>query len=437
MKLNKKLTFLFMAVTFLANAQEIKLPIDSAIKIALEKNYDVLIYSNLTEIEKNNNTIGNAGMLPNIDLSGTYIKSNNDLKQELSNGTNVDKKGVASTNTNLDAGLNWTLFDGMRMFHTKKKLDGFFYQSEQQLKLQMETTISNVIDAYYTIIRDQQLLKAIQQQIILLKERMQLSERKLNNGSGSKLDLLQAKVEFNRQKSIELVTLSDIDEAKLRLNYLLARPMDTPFITEDTVIISFRPSYDELKKSLPDNNNIRLYEMNRKLAELSLKENQSLRYPTITFMSHYIFNRSENGAGFTLLNQSKGLNFGVSASVPIFNGFNINRQIKNSKLDVLNSKLQFTQVNEQINAELANAFRKFSNCLEILSTEEENILLAREMLLIAQERYRVGISNSIELQDSYRSFEESMLRLVEARFKAKTLETDLRRISGRLISSYN
>ena len=90
-----------------------------------------------------------------------------------------------------------------------------------------------------------------------------------------------------------------------------------------------------------------------------------------------------------------------------------------------------------MNAELENAYRKFVNCLELLQTEENNILLAREVLSIAQERYKVGISNSVELQDSYRSFEESMLRLVEARFKAKTLETDLRRISGKLITPYN
>ncbi len=436
MKQNKFLSLLFLVFSYVVNGQDTKLAIDSAIKIALEKNYDVLIYTNLSEIEKNNNSAGNAGMLPSLDLSGSYVKARNDLKQELNSGTKIDKKGVGSDYSNVDAGLSWTIFDGMKMFHTKKKLDGIFYQSEQQLKIQMETTITNVIDAYYTLLRDQQLLKSIQQQILLLEERKQLAERKLNNGSGSKLDLLQAKVEYNRQKSLKLVTLSDIDEAKLKLNFYLARPLDTPASTEDTVIISFRPTYDELKKSISDNNNLKFYEMNQKLAELSLKENQSLRYPTINLSSHYIFNRTASDAGNFLLNQSKGFNYGISASLPIFNGFNINRQIKNSKLDVLNSKLQFAEVNEQVNSELLNAFRHFSNGLEILNTEEENILVAREVLQIAQERYRIGVSNSIELQDANRSYEESVLRLVEARFQAKSLETELRRISGRLITSY-
>jgi len=436
MKKNKFALLLLLLFSGAVCAQENKLTIENAVKNALEKNYDVLIYSNLSQIEDNNNTIGNAGMLPNIDVNGSYTNSTNDLKQEYNTGAEVNRDASGSSNTNLDAGLVWTVFDGMKMFHTKKKLDGLFYQSEQQLKIQMEITIKDVVNAYYSIIINQQLLKATQQEIKLLEERLQLADRKLNNGSGSKLDQLQAKLEYNRQKSIELATISLIEESKLTLNRLMARALDSPVVTEDTIIISFRPSLEELKKMLPENNNLRYYEMNQRLAELSLKENQSLRYPRINLGTHYIFNRSTNEAGFTLLNQSQGYNYGATISFPIFHGFNINRQIKNAKLDVLNAKLQLSSWNDIVNADLLNTFRNFNNSIEIMKTEEDNILLAQEVLAIAQERYRIGISNAIELQDAFRSFEESMTRLVNSRFDAKTNETELRRLSGRLISDF-
>ena len=288
MKKNKFALLLLLLFSGAVCAQENKLTIENAVKNALEKNYDVLIYSNLSQIEDNNNTIGNAGMLPNIDVNGSYTNSTNDLKQEYNTGAEVNRDASGSSNTNLDAGLVWTVFDGMKMFHTKKKLDGLFYQSEQQLKIQMEITIKDVVKAYYSIIINQQLLKATQQEIKLLEERLQLADRKLNNGSGSKLDQLQAKLEYNRQKSIELATISLIEESKLTLNRLMARALDSPVVTEDTIIISFRPSLEELKKMLPENNNLRYYEMNQRLAELSLKENQSLRYPRINLGTHYI-----------------------------------------------------------------------------------------------------------------------------------------------------
>jgi outer membrane protein len=248
MKRNKFVLLFLLFASFTVCGQESKLTIENAVKAALEKNYDVLIYSNLTEIEANNNTIGNAGMLPNVDVNGSYTNSTNDLKQEYNTGAEVNRDASGSTNTNIDAGLVWTVFDGMKMFHTKKKLDGLFYQSEQQLKIQMEVTITDVVNAYYSIIINQQLLKATQQEIKLLEERLMLAERKLNNGSGSKLEQLQAKLEFNRKKSIELATISQIEESKMNLNRLMARSLDSPVITEDTIIISFRPTLEELKK---------------------------------------------------------------------------------------------------------------------------------------------------------------------------------------------
>jgi outer membrane protein TolC len=137
-------------------------------------------------------------------VNGSYTNSTNDLKQEYNTGAEVNRDASGSSNTNLDAGLVWTVFDGMKMFHTKKKLDGLFYQSEQQLKIQMEITIKDVVNAYYSIIINQQLLKATQQEIKLLEERLQLADRKLNNGSGSKLDQLQAKLNIIARNQLNL-----------------------------------------------------------------------------------------------------------------------------------------------------------------------------------------------------------------------------------------
>ena len=120
MKKNKFALLLLLLFSGAVCAQENKLTIENAVKNALEKNYDVLIYSNLSQIEDNNNTIGNAGMLPNIDVNGSYTNSTNDLKQEYNTGAEVNRDASGSSNTNLDAGLVWTVFDGMKMFDSSR-----------------------------------------------------------------------------------------------------------------------------------------------------------------------------------------------------------------------------------------------------------------------------------------------------------------------------
>jgi outer membrane protein TolC len=434
MKKSKLIFLLFLLMSGQLFAQEDKLTIEDAVKIALEKNYDVIISGNIKQQAAYDNTIGNAGMLPNLDLNGSYTKSTNSLKQKYNTGAEVNRDAAGSTSAIGDLGLNWVVFDGMKMFYSKKKLDGLFLQSEKQLRLQMEATIMQIVEAYYSIIRNEQLLKAMQQEISLSEERLKIAQRKQNNGSGSKLDVLQAQTEFNRQRSLEIATKSDAAAARIKLNQLLARPLETNFQTIDSVIISYRPNFDEVKKELSNNTTIGYYELNSQIAELSLKENRSLRYPKVAFTSHYIFSRSTSEAGLTLLNQSNGFNYGVTASLPLFHGFNINRQINNAKIDVLNAKLRLTEIQEQINADLLNAFRNFSNNLELLQLEEQNILLAREVLSIAQERYKVGSSNNLELQDAQRTFEESMTRLADARYNAKLAETNLKQLTGKLVS---
>jgi outer membrane protein len=92
------------------------LSLEEAIKIALSNNYSINIARNESEIAKNNVSLGNAGALPSLDVSGSYIKSSNDTKQEYFDGRTINRNGAKSTNITAGVNLNWTIFDGLRMY---------------------------------------------------------------------------------------------------------------------------------------------------------------------------------------------------------------------------------------------------------------------------------------------------------------------------------
>lgn len=421
-------------ISFRVNSQDTLLTIQQALEIALKNNYDIQIAGNRTQQSLNNNSAGNAGMLPDINASGSYTRSSYELKQEYSSGLDVERDASVSTSTLGDLGARWTIFDGLKMFYTKSKLSEEAIQSGVQLKIQIENTLQQVISSYYIIVRQQQLLKAMREELQLSEERVTIAQRRLSNGSGSRLDWLQLKTEFNRQQAAEIKLESESDSAKLYLNYLLSRNPSTQFNIEDTVIINYRPAFEDLKKSIAEKNNfLKYYMLNEKIAGLVLYEYKSSRWPVIDLNAHYIYSKNTNEAGFTLLNRNQGFNYGVTATVPLFRGLNINRQIKNSKLDVINSKLEYNAASETINRELMNAWREFSNNLQLLQLEEENINYAREVLFISQERYKIGLSNVLEQHESQRIFEEAMIRLADARYNAKISETILKRLNGELV----
>lgn len=423
-----------LLIPFAVSAQDPVLVPEEAIRLTLSNNYGLRIAANTAEQASNNNTAGNAGMLPDVNLNGAYLRSDNNLEQRFVNGLEVNRANVGGTNANAQAGLSWTIFDGMRMFYAKDRLEQLSAQAQNQLRQQIENTIEQVISSYYTIVRLRQVLKATREQIALSQERVKIAERKLNNGSGSRLDLLQALTELNRQRSAEIAIASDAEEARIALNRLMGRDALTPFATADTVVITYRPTLDQLKTSVPAQNALlSSFRINNRISALTMKENQALRYPRIAFNTQYNFIRTTNEAGFALYNQQHGLQYGLSASIPIFNGFNLSRQIKNARLDMLSAQLQLENAEQEINAQLLNAWREFSSSLTLLSIEEENIKFAGEVLLIAQERYRVGSSASVELQEAQRTYEEALTRLTDARFAAKISETTLRRLNGELV----
>jgi len=428
------LTFVMLVYATLLQAQDSLLTLDKAITIALENNYDVRIQRSILQQDINNNTVGNAGMLPEAGVDAGYTKSRNSLNQKYSSGLEVNRDASESTNLFVDAGVAWTIFDGLKMFYAKDRLSGLAMQSETLLKLQMETSVEEIVSAYYGVVRNIQLLRSMQEEILLSQERTAIAERKMKNGLGSKLDWLQAKTEENRQRSLELNLQSDAEAARIRLNKLLGRNIETGFTVEDTVAVDYRPVFDDLKRTVVENNHsLAYYKMNANLAETGLKEIKSLRLPVVRVEGHYLYSKTTNEAGFSLLNRTKGFNYGATATWTLFGGFNVNRQVKNARLDLTIANDQYESVRLGIDEELFNAWRAFNNNMQLLKMEEENIVFAREVLTIAQERYRVGLSNAVEQREAQRTYEDAMTRLVDARYQAKLSETALRRLNGDLI----
>jgi outer membrane protein len=315
--------FLFLSLLLISiqqsHAQE-KLSLKDAIGIALKNNYSILISENQTQIISNNNTPGNAGMLPTLGINAAGNKSVNNVKQNYSTGLEVNKDNVSSNNLTAGVALNWTIFDGFKMFATQNKLQELQSKGDLNLKIEIENTVANVISSYFDVVRNNELLKAMEKAIEIYQERVRISETKYNIGSSSKLNLLQAKVDLNEQRSVQLKEKTALGNSKNNLNQLLGRAIETDFVVTDSIIITYHPNQDELKKTLTARNNTLLSaQKDIRIASYSIKELESLRYPKIGLGAGYNFSRVENNAGLFILNQNAGPTYGFTLTWNIFN----------------------------------------------------------------------------------------------------------------------
>jgi outer membrane protein len=432
MRKRSNIVFCFFCSVVL-NAQD-RLTIEDAIKLGLEKNYAVSISKNEQAIAKAQNNFGAAGMSPTVSLNANLNLANVNSHQEFSTGQVQDRIGAQSNNTGASVNFNWLVFDGLRMFAVKKRLNATEQLSTLQLKLQMENTVYDIILAYYDIVRIDRLIKASQQNLSIYEERLKVAKLKLDIGSDSKVDLLLTQSDQNKVKSDILGLEQQLLAAKVNLNNLLARPVDTDFKTGDTIVMNYEPVYEELKKNLVKNNSPILVSLqNELIAEQTIKEARSAILPQIQLNGAYNFTRNQSQAGFVFLNQQTGASGGLSASWLLFNGMRNKKLIQERQIRLLTQKTITEQSKLQIDALVYINYRNYLTNKQILQLETENLKASQELVNISLERYKIGKANLLETKETQKNFEDAQVRYINALYSSKRSETELLRANGALI----
>jgi outer membrane protein TolC len=215
-------------------------------------------------------------------------------------------------------------------------------------------------------------------------------------------------------------------------------PQFTNYDVVDSIDIDMTISLAEVLAGAEKNDP--LLQINQKeidIAKLTLKEQKAGLYPTINFNSAYNFTRNKNqkviNSFSTLFNQNKGFNYGLSATVPIFNGLNQRRLIRQAKWDIQYQGLVMENQKSVTALSVINAFQSYEQQKQSLELEEENILLARENLDIVFQAYKLGASTLIQLKLVQQTLQDAATRLIAARYNTKLAETELLRLSGVLV----
>lgn len=432
------LALLMATANYNGYAQQRLLTVEEAVAAALKNNYDIQLLKNDSAVYALNNKYAKAAFLPRFNASSAVLFNNNNLKQKLADGSERKQNGIRSNNVNASVNMNWTVFDGFKMFATRDKLSEFVKLGNLSIRNQLINTISDIIKTYYNIVRQKQQRKAIEEQMGINEERVKQAEKKLKVGLGAKPELLQAKLDLNAQKASLLQQITLIEKLKDQLNQLMVFEPGTTYDVADSIIFDHTLVAGEIFNTAEKNNTeLQVAKQNIQIANITLKERKAEQFPIVSLNSAYNYSKTNNKLvvnNFTpLFNRNNGFNYGVSVSIPILNSFTVKRQIKEAKLDIAYQQMIYDYQKSKINTAISNAFKDYELQLKTLELEESNILLAKENVYIAVERLRLGISTSLELRETQKSLEDAYNRLIAARYNTKVAETELLRLRGDLV----
>lgn len=417
----------------ISNGQE-ALSLKDAVSIALQNNYNVRIARNATEINAANNTLGNAGFLPNLSLNFGQNYNVNNTTQEFFSGETRTGNNVNTNNLNANLLLGWTVFDGLQMFVNKDRLTEIENLGQLNVQFQMENTISQVMNLYYSIEQHQRRVATIQKAIEISKERYQLAKLKQDLGSGSGIPVLQAEVDINADSSALIRQQLILRTTKIQLNELLSRSPETPFevvpVSESPIMIDYN---DIAEKAEARNVMIRMADKNIRISELNVKQWEANRYPTVDLNLGYNFTRLQAEIGILKFNQNAGLSFGLTARWNIFNGWNNSREIQVAKLGVESGKLTKEQTALALKTDLFSIYNNYITSKELANLETNNIKIAQRNLDITTDKMRLGTIDALELRTAQLNLVDTEFRKITADFEVKLAEIELLRMAGELV----
>ena len=194
----------------------------SAIQSALTNNLQLQIARNDAQIAHNNNHTGNAGMLPTVSLNASDNPSLTNINQEYINGTTIIRKGVFNNTIGANILGTYTLYDGMKMFATKNKLEALDRVGNTQLQAQIQNIISRVILSYSNIVRQQQYLAVVKQLNELSEQRLEIVNARKVAGVANNTDVYLAQLDLETRKQSLLSQQAIIKNAYTDLNLLMS-----------------------------------------------------------------------------------------------------------------------------------------------------------------------------------------------------------------------
>ena len=434
------LTIIF-SVAALVNitAQQKVLSLRECLERGLENNYEILIQRNEEQISNNNATRASAGMLPTIDLSASYSGSADKSITKPVEGDKLTDKAAYDQNADVGVSLNWTIFDGLRLRTNYAKLQEMQKKGNLQTRLAIEDLVANLTAEYYNLVQQTLRLKNYRYAVSLSRERLRITEEHFRIGSFSRLDVLQARVDFNADSSKYMTQQELVMASRIKMNELMANTnINERCVARDSaIIVNNKLQWDVLAQQTTETNvELLIADRNTAISELDLKAVQSRNYPYLNLVAGYGYTHNYFGSGEYKSRGTLGPNVGLRLGFTIFDG-NRRREQQNARIEIENAHLTRAQIEQSLLADLTNFWQAYQNNLEVIKLESQNLITAKENYEIAMERYLLGNLAGIDLREAQKSLLDAEERILTAEYNTKLCEISLMQISGNILEYLN
>ena len=431
----RNLFILMLMLALKGISQELSLP--QAIGIALQNNYDVQISTKQQEIIDLNNSWYEAGILPSISLQAV----NNNVIIDNTNNPFTFTPGVLSNQGITPSfSMDWNIFTGLAIRINKKRFEQLAQQSKGNITVVLESLVSDVTKAYYAAKLQEERKKLFQNILASSRERRDLMAIKEKYAKANSLELLQ----FNNtylNDSINLI-LQESSYANAIKNLLIVMNDQEKKWEEVTLTTTLYSELDvldhaKLKEELKKNNsNLKTQQIGIQLQQSATELQKSFLLPTLSLQ----LGASPNWGWFRQLDVANGMSAetqsvqyfaNLNLRYTLFNNFKTKRAIQTSKIQEEIEALTYDKMYHNILQQLNVLLDDYSVRQHLVSISEKNVEYANKARKMANDRFNLGLINSVDLSVFENNFLTAQFQHQENLYNRIVAYNEILKISGK------
>ncbi|QJW90360.1 TolC family protein [Spirosoma taeanense] len=405
------------------------------------KNYGtVRIAQNQTQIAAQQAREAVAGYLPQVTAQGTV---DDNIKLQ----TTVLPAGIfgpeptrvafgTKYQTTASASLDQTLYDKSLLIGIKAARP-----NAQKAELNTRQTREDVI---YAISSNYYQVFVAEQQIALLKDNIARTEQVLNilklqrdNGVIQPVDYNRTEVSYNSAKSQLALAESNLSLALNRLKFQMGMPQNQALALSDTTLTTQVPTVNTGTFDARSLTDFQLSETNLTLQKLDRERIKAGYLPKLSATARYGTLALGNNYAKSLEKFSGFGSIGLRVSVPIFDGFRRDAQIRQSTLNIQSlqeqQKLNVASYQLQYN----NAQTQLQRAQSSLQNDERNVKLAQQVYDVTTLQYKQGTKPLTDLVNAENSYRQAQNDYINSLLNYNQARLDLEQSQGTLLNFYN
>ena len=412
----------------------LRLTLHDAVRMALRQNPQVAIANlNLAESQESR-TIARAALLPNASLNASEFVERGNLATTL--GRTIPGFPAHSGPfwaTQAGPGFSAPLFDLTLWDKWRASKENVSASTAQQTSAR-EQNAQLVVSQYLAALRAEADVTAAKSRVDLAKALLDLATDQQKNGVGTGIDTLRANVQYQNEVQRDSEAKTQLKVALYGLSRLLnVDPRQTLELTDTASFFETPPfnSSQTIAAAYEQRPEIQEVEAQIRSAELEKRAARSERLPRLSLNGSWTLD------GLTPTNMIPAYQFGASLEFPLFTGGRIQAETATADLEIRKLEQSQSDLRNQIAQEVKTALAQLESARVQVEAANLGVKLAGEEVVQAQDRFRAGVANNIEVITGQDELARANDNQIAALYSYNQARADLAHATGQVEALYS